>query len=238
MGRQMDLFNCRKTYYPDGDNSPTTTLYASFPSVQEIDLPSQAGALAYSFAYNGNAVYPNHSTGYGEISGVTLPSGATTTYQYARDNVENIETTPILLNNVTTKTLSYRAEYDGLTGTSAPLVSEQWSYNPGHDDFIATVTNPDGGVSTEYFSTGLPYTKPYKTVSPDGAVVERIWQENLPSGDSGSGIYDLIRMSRQNIAPLKMPMGSYPRQRLKIIPTTKMGMLPRQLNTIGYHTVA
>lgn len=178
-----------KTYYPDGDNSPTTTLYASFPSVQEIDLPSQAGALAYSFAYNGNAVYPNHSTGYGEISGVTLPSGATTTYQYARDNVENIETTPILLNNVTTKTLSYRAEYDGLTGTSAPLVSEQWSYNPGHDDFIATVTNPDGGVSTEYFSTGLPYTKPYKTVSPDGAVVERIWQENLPSGDSGSGIY-------------------------------------------------
>jgi len=183
--------NVLKTYYPDGDNSVATNYYASFHSVQEISLPTQAGTLAYTFAYNGNANFNNgtHSTGYGEMSMMTLPSGASTAYQYAKDNIENIETTPILTNNVTAKTLSYRAEYDGLTGTAAPLVTEQSLYNSGSDDFVATVTNPNGGVSTEYFSSGYPYSKPYKTVAPDGSVVERVWQENLPNGDPGSGVY-------------------------------------------------
>jgi RHS repeat-associated protein len=227
--------NVYKTYYPDGNNSVATNYYASFYSVQEINLPTQAGSLKYTFAYNGNSVYPTHSTGYGELSALTLPSGASTTYQYAKDNIENIETSIILTNNVTTKTLSYRAEYDGLTGTSAPLVNEQWVYNPGSDDFVATVTNPDGGVSTEYFSAGYPYSKPYKTVAPDGSVVERIWQENLPYGDPGSGVYGSNPYVKTEYRSIKDGNGTLSKTAIKDFTYDKNGNVTQ---TVEYDWVA
>jgi RHS repeat-associated protein len=179
------ISNVVKTYDPTDTFNPAqyVTGIWSFSSVQEIVLPAQAGQLSYTFTYNGNGSYPTHSTGYGEISSITLPTGAKGAYQYWGDNVDNSIPTYILKNYVATRTLSYRSEYDGQFGESAPLVSEQWTYNPGNDDFISTVTAPDGGITRNYHDSGASFPQmSYKTEQPDGVVVERIWQKNLPNG--------------------------------------------------------
>ena len=97
--------------------------------VDRITMPAQAGGLTYQFQYNA----PNYvagqpfsaSLGWGEISGITLPSGAQVTYQWAQDGTQPINFTPdILKNSPTSKAVTYNHEYDGV---STP-VTETWAY--------------------------------------------------------------------------------------------------------------
>src|SRR5216684_1368683 len=156
--------------------------------VDRITLPSQAGNLFYSFSYNA----PDRTTGdfqpsygWGELSGVTLPSTAQASYQYFQDGQDNLSTPDVMGNYPTRKDLAYNREYDG----AATPVTETWTYatlgNGGSTGPTSgTVTAPDGGVNTDIFAgtdsqtwdAGLVYS----TVHPDGSKTERIWAPNNP----------------------------------------------------------
>jgi RHS repeat-associated protein len=166
---------------------------SSLYAVDRLELPSQSGGLAYSFGYNGS--YDSNATttvGWGELSSLTLPSGASVEYVYRRDNQDNIPWYSVLQNHPTSKALTYSAEYDGSTTQQ----TDTWSYSFNFSgsaglSYMTTVGAPDGGLTTDYiknsnaavpeFDDGMSY----KTVRPDGTVVERVWAANNPYGHFG-----------------------------------------------------
>jgi hypothetical protein len=118
--------------------------------VDRITLPSQAGSLTYTFSYNAPFYTPNDpyvdSLGWGELSGVTLPTGAEIEYSYVQDGPQTYSATPdILRNSPTSKALTYDQEYDG---TSTPA-TETWTYEFGRTG--SSVTGPDGGGTSLFF---------------------------------------------------------------------------------------
>ena len=169
--------------YSTGAGGLGLVLIPALRVVDTITLPLPAGQtqnLLYTFGYNASNTNPSY--GWGEISSVTMPSGAQTSYTYHLDGVTGSGTyaPTVLMNYVTGKDLTYQREYDG---TSTP-VTEHWSYNIGGG--ASTITGPDGGVTTETFNpvdpppwnTGLVY----KIENPDGSVIEKNWQNNIPYG--------------------------------------------------------
>src|SRR5258708_3734465 len=83
--------NVNKTYQPEyasggGASGEPATLY-SLPVVSEIDLPPESGGLKYLFGYNApyDPDQPTAANGWGELSSITLPSGAQVHYNYALD---------------------------------------------------------------------------------------------------------------------------------------------------------
>jgi len=173
-------------------NTSDQTYQGEAVVVDRITLPSQIGNLSYQFSYNAPDYVPGspepttESPGWGEVSGITFPSGAQVSYQYARDGSPSHKpnTRNVMDNFVRQKTLTYQAEYDG----NATPVTDTWSYGVGHTG--SSITAPDGGVITHTFndvtwpvsSSGLVY----KETNPAGEVVERNWQPNSPPGIYGS----------------------------------------------------
>jgi RHS repeat-associated protein len=166
--------------------------------VSRIDLPATTGGLQYVFGYNavdsGSVPCCTPSDGWGELSSVTLPSGAQAQYQYQLDGQNGpgfgYMWTDVLKNSVTRKSLTYQQQYDG----SSTPITETTNYDISTG--AATITSPDGGVVTQL---GLPT---YRTENADGTVNEKIWQGNRPQNffstseyDSASGIdaYDPAR---------------------------------------------
>ena len=144
--------------------------------VWRIDLPAATGGLQYLFGYNaadfGSTPCCTPSYGWGELSSVTLPSGAQAQYKYQMDGQNgpgfNYMWTDVLNNNITRKDLTYQQEYDG---GSTPI-TESWNYDISSS--AATITMPNGGVVRQL---GNPA---YATLSADGTVTEKIWQSNRP----------------------------------------------------------
>ena len=98
--------------------------------IDTITMPAQAGGETYQFQYNA----PNHvpgqplspSLGWGEISGITLPSGAQVNYAWAQDGTPPANFTPDILRNApTSKVLAYNQEYDG----QVTPTTETWTYD-------------------------------------------------------------------------------------------------------------
>ena len=160
--------------------------------VSEINLPTQAGNLKYTFGYNapdyaGSPPPSGWSVGWGELSSVTLPSGAQVKYQYRQDNsTELIMTEDALKNSAAQKDLIYRPEYD-LAGPvsntpcasqSETCVTETWTYDFGNG-FGGSVHGPDGSTSSESLDD---YQRVFWIGRPDGTVVERRWLQNMPPG--------------------------------------------------------
>ncbi|MGH9871910.1 MAG: RHS repeat domain-containing protein [Pyrinomonadaceae bacterium] len=163
--------------------------------ISEIILPTELGAnLKYVFGYNG---WPTSglglvSVGWGELSSITLPSGARADYQYFRDNQSGtlIQADWVLENAPKRKDLNYTLEYDGVS-TAAP--TETWLYHL--DDGFASISSPDGGVTNQWFSPSPQRGRVYKTQRPDGTVIESIWKENRPYQPPGVTIPDNIRVN-------------------------------------------
>ncbi|HEY0377477.1 MAG TPA: RHS repeat-associated core domain-containing protein [Pyrinomonadaceae bacterium] len=164
--------------------------------LDQIILPTQAGSLAYVFEYNGSATSDapnggalNPSAGWGELSAVTLPSGARSDYQYERDNIHTSYTWPVVQNHPVRKDLTYLQEDDG----AATPTTESWlySFSFGSQDASSTfsqMTAPDGGVSSEWFYNNTGHWNhglAYVSYHPGGTTVERIWQQNAPYGVLG-----------------------------------------------------
>lgn len=170
------------------------TYEGGFRVVDRITLPSQAGTLAYQFSYNAPdhpIELPENSNGWGEVSGITLPSGAQITYEYQHDSTYPVDfqhparpnTRQVIENSVSRKTVTYQAEYDG---TLTP-VTDVWTYSIHSSG--STVVGPDGGVTTQSYNSthsdnpdaGLVIGESY----PNGETIERTWQTNLPSVTTG-----------------------------------------------------
>lgn len=162
--------------------------------IESITLPSQLGNLQYQFAYNANntnAATP--SAGWGEISSLTLPSGAVAEYEYKLDSDTTDYTADVVTrNHPVTKTLTYAKEGDGQTGSMV----EKWIYDFDFGDDVSdkgwsTVTGPDGGVTKEEFDVDPeknPIGQSFRTTAPDGTITERKWQENAPYGVYSTGL--------------------------------------------------
>lgn len=161
-----------KSYRPGAVSYFKPTGLSPMRVVDYITLPAQSGGLQYTFGYNPGASNPSY--GWGELNSVTLPTGATTAYQYSMDGQDQVYTSSVIDSRPTRKDLTYQQEYDGAT-TSA---TETWLYSK--TGTAVTVTGPDGGVTTETFSGA----QSKKTETPDGTVTERDWQRNSPFGAS------------------------------------------------------
>ncbi|HYG81589.1 MAG TPA: hypothetical protein VD861_14435 [Pyrinomonadaceae bacterium] len=110
----------------------TQNINAGIGVIDRIILPTQAGSLAYVFEYNGGATndYPNGgsvnpSVGWGELTAVTLPSGARADYEYKMDNVHSTDPWLVIQNHPVRKDLTYLQEYDG----AATPATEGWLYS-------------------------------------------------------------------------------------------------------------
>ena len=166
-----------RTYYmnPNDASIGSTMFGPGYAVVRRIDLPEQAGELSYTFAYNSD----DPGFGWGELSSMTLPSGAEVTYEYGTTSFTGMAV-DVLRNYVSKKQVHYQAEYDG---ASTPVV-ETWEYSL--TEMESVTTGPDQGVTHEYFfqtnvdtwNSGLVY----KSERPDGSTIERVWQQNIPFG--------------------------------------------------------
>lgn len=147
--------------------------------VEQITLPAQAGGLTFKFQYNGKAgplappPDPVESPGWGELSAMTLPSGAKIYYHYFHDDGEQPpwEGRPcwrqVLKNYPVRKELVYRDENDRGYNASSPAnstpcdpatescVTETWTYDMGDtfatDREMTTIADPAGGVTKQYY---------------------------------------------------------------------------------------
>ena len=187
-----------KLFTPTDDTTAPVgpqTLNISLRVVDQIILPTQTGGLAYTFNYNGNPSDPppeggGYSNGWGEVSSVTLPSGAQANYQYLQDGQNSVLSETVLENAPTRKDLTYLQEYDG----SSTTATDTWTYSfNGLQGAGGTITGPDGSIYGETCNVGLGSSSPsaherwdygvsLTTFKPDGSKIERLWQPNTPYG--------------------------------------------------------
>ncbi len=171
-----------KTYSTDDPGKYDENGYPEMLNYQfvvwRIDLPAATGGLQYLFGYNApdinSAPCCTPSYGWGELSSVTLPSGAQAQYQYKLDGGNgpgmDYTWTNVVNNYVTRKSLTYQQQYDG----SSTPVTETTNYTlaPG----ISTIVTPAGGLVTQ-LNDGSRNTR---TTNADGTLSEKIWQGNRP----------------------------------------------------------
>jgi RHS repeat-associated protein len=200
--RPTKTIEVEKSYLTTGANSGRQrggtsyqTAHMEFRVVDRITLPSQLGNLFYEFDYNSE---PGGANGWGEISKLKMPSGATVDYEYTTPNII-ARTDTILRNHVSEKTLTYNAEYDG----SSTTVTEVTNYNIGKTG--STVTNPDGSTVTESYGDSsyqnLLSGVVYRTVHSNGSRTERIWTYNRPPGaNTGANINAYVKTEFTTIA--------------------------------------
>jgi RHS repeat-associated protein len=158
--------------------------------VNQIVQPSQLGGQTYEFTYYGSDLLlgtGQYSTGWGEISSITLPTDAVASYTYYTDE-EN--TDGILSRSVSGKTLAYHATYDG----SSTAVSEHWDYSIS--PVGSSVTGPDGSVTTQTHGSTLyqsAHSGLVKSIEyPNGTRVEKIW--NIPDAWNTQAFNPYVKM--------------------------------------------
>lgn len=179
--------------YPPETGCGSISLNSTQHVVDRVYLPEQfadPGAnddYFYEFDYNANAT-TNPSSGWGEVNSVRAPSGALSEYDYGLDGVNNVTTNVVILDRPLEKRLIYNLEYDG----SSPQTTDTWEYAttyytldsggsaPPYATASVTMTAPNGGVSSEYYTEEGEL---YKSVRPDGSIVEKVYQLNEPYSD-------------------------------------------------------
>jgi RHS repeat-associated protein len=165
------------------------TVSTSIQTVEKIIFPTQLGTQSIDFEYNGSATQPGtnqYSEGWGEIKRITLPTGAKSEYDYAEVGQGEEENTAenILERFASSKDLIYTEQYDN----QSVLRTDTWLYNVSKT--ANGMTSPSGAVNSEYLSNNQYISTwdngmSYKSVNPDGSLVERIWAYNLPYSVSG-----------------------------------------------------
>jgi hypothetical protein len=221
-------------------NTYLTPWEGIYEIVDQITLPAQTGGnLSYTFGYNAGDYTGKTQTlsyGWGELSSVTLPSGAKASYGYVLDGVSAPAGTSlpqaknVLNNKPKSKALVYRQEYDLTSPVSnspcdtnvEQCTSEVWLY--AGDDVrdtdtpqITSITGPDGGVTSESFdlsTTSIYYSHSAATVEPDGTKVERLWQENRSTGMTGQIVNPFVKTEFTSVMNAASP-SSYVKTAIK-----------------------
>ena len=207
--------------------------------VDQVTPPSQSGLSPYTFGYNApnDPAPPGPSYGYGELSSITLPSGAQSTYAYLKDGQDNLFWKDIQRNYPRTKNLTYNQEYDG----SSTPVTETWTY--GVTPTTGSVTAPDGGVISEIHGntagstteSGLTYSTQY----PDGKLVEQLWLQNKTYGFTSTqmGINPVVKTQFTSI---KDALGNLSKTAIKDFNYDKNGNVTRvaEYDWVDYGSVS
>jgi YD repeat-containing protein len=179
-----------------GETVPTGTerwawLGEQIQTLDQIILPTQAGGQFYTFDYYGDATQQsgtNYTNGWGELKSVTLPTGAKTTYTFESAIGTDALASDVLGNKAISKDLVYNDE-GNVIRTETTLFTSSQGYG-------SSVTMPNGAVSGEqtFYSSYAAWNNglAFKSVSPDGSFIEKIWKQNLPNSSfinptSGSG---------------------------------------------------
>jgi RHS repeat-associated protein len=180
-------------------------------AVTQITLPTQLGGQSYGFAYSNSNTLPTRTGLTGALVKVTLPTGATVNYTYSADDCVN---NPSLAGCPGTgNLLTYQQILDS-TPTSKSRkcgscvdFSENWTYQlPARRWGTATVTAPDGGVTTYQNTYGMTW----KTVFPDGSRTQRLWLQRLLSNTGVSPVTTTGPADpNQYILPLINPFVNY-----------------------------
>ncbi|HEX6047306.1 MAG TPA: hypothetical protein VFZ22_22645, partial [Pyrinomonadaceae bacterium] len=193
--------------------------------VDRITMPAQAGGLTYHFQYNAPDHVPGQplspSLGWGELSGITLPSGAQVNYQYAQDGPQTYMATPDILQNApTSKVLTYNQEYDG----SSTPITETWTY--AFNSISSMITAPDGGVTEHHFGdTGGAFWNSgltMRTINPDGTKTETIWERNNLASNASTNPYP-----KTVFTSIKNAAGTYVKTAIKDYKYDKNGNVTR-----------
>ena len=227
-----------KTYRTTSSTCTTDNLGVGLRVVDQVTPPSQSGLSPYSFGYNApdDPAPPGPSYGYGELSSITLPSGAQSTYAYLKDGQDNLFWKDIQRNYPRTKNLTYNQEYDG---TSAP-VTETWTY--GVTPTTGSVTGPDGGVTSEIHGStsasivesGLTYSTQY----PDGTLVEQLWLQNKTYGFTSTqmGINPVVKT---RFTSIKDALGNFSKTAIRDFNYDKNGNVTRvaEYDWVSYSSV-
>jgi RHS repeat-associated protein len=188
--------------YQYSQHQPVRQANRIFKVLAQITLPEQAGSLSYTFDYNAcDPMDTQHcsqgsgpSVGWGELSSIILPSGASAAYEYVQDSINGTTGSllypfQVLRNRPKKKTLTYSTSYEGTPEAHTEIWDYVTTYQSGSisedQPVIETqVTGPDGGISREYpykTSTGAYVPEETaKTINPDGTIVERLYQYNSP----------------------------------------------------------
>ena len=172
--------------FPGGTSNQTFNLWQRV--VDRITLPVQLGNLFYEFHYNAE-----NNIGFGELSSITMPSGATASYGYKGDAGLFLTTDFILKNSISGKTLTYLEEYDGSSNSR----TDNWIYSIGNSfgtgfplKKYSSLTAPDGRVSTNYFvapeSGHEKNSLVYLTMDGQGNRIDKIWALSRPPGSNST----------------------------------------------------
>ena len=227
-----------KTYRTTSSTCTTDNLSADLKVVDEVTPPSQSGLAPYRFGYNApnDPAPPGPSYGYGELSSITLPSGAQSTYAYLKDGQDNLFWKDIQRNYPRTKNLTYNQEYDG----SSTPVTETWTY--GVTPTTGSVTAPDGGVTFEthgFTTSSVPESGlTYSTQYPDGTLVEQLWLQNKTYGFTSTqmGINPVVKTQFTSI---KDALGNLSKTAIKDFNYDKNGNVTRvaEYDWVSYGSV-
>ncbi|MEJ7655099.1 MAG: hypothetical protein WKH64_18070, partial [Chloroflexia bacterium] len=147
----------------------------------------------------------------------------------------------VLNNSPTRKDLTYALEYDG---TSTPT-TETWLYSPSggaagtFGSVITAISGPDGGVLQEsfYTNTNSPYRgHSFKTVQPDGSMIERDWRQNRTSGMTGVSVNPYVKTE---FISIKNAAGSFVKTTIKDYNYDKNGNVTavREYDWVDYGSV-
>jgi len=195
----------------------TQVIAATINVLDEIVLPEQLGGQSYVFTYTGSDTEPGpteYSDGWGEIESIRLPSGALAEYSFTH-GWEN--TDKVLEGHVSSKSLTYNAEYDG----SSTEVTDSWGYTFNSGDDLTTVTSPDGSQMTQKrIDTGSPnpLNGSVKTIeNSNGTKVERIWATNATPWGGGNPF------AKMEFTSIKNAAGSYVQTAIKEFAQDKNG---------------
>jgi RHS repeat-associated protein len=164
--------------------------------VSSIILPDN---LQYSFQYNAG----DSPMQWGQLSQMTLPSGATVQYSYATALAAPLPNgvAPLVL-PVASKTVTSADEDDSSCSTTCPVRTETSTYSFSYTQ--SAFTNPDGGTTTNTFcdssgqtvqnSCGSYQNRPtpfsgvvYQVVQPNGDTINRLWAADVPAANAPAG---------------------------------------------------
>jgi RHS repeat-associated protein len=163
-----------------GDSCWASNLTSS--AISSVSLPT---GQTFQFGYD-------TAVGWGELNSVTLPSGASVTYQYSEEGVDKEDVLYLTSNPVKTKTLSWTDQNFNTPRTETTSYCLGFNLSGGSCS-QSTVTKPDGGQVLYSFSnfgaTGPQFVA--KITQPDKSTQERIWAQNPP--------YTLSNFTNNNI---------------------------------------
>ena len=166
--------------------------------VDWVQPPAQLGGSSrrrFAFEYNATAASTSCGTGssggLGELSSVTVPSGAEADYTYKEDGTGILASADFILwNSIKTKKLNYSGNASECDTDSSDDECDTWTYTIS-TNVSTTVEGPDGGKTRESYNLDGMLEKVERLQVVAGTetvqeVTERVWGFNIPAVDQSA----------------------------------------------------